>query len=159
MSRPTKRTRFRIDGILVALRAGATRTEAARRVEIDPATLRRWLSRSARFCAVVERAEAEAAVLMASRVTQAASKDWRAAAWWLERRRPSEWKGARTELDSAVSSEPARAGSNWEPDRGFAEQVVLILQQAERLPKGSAAALAGALVAPVAGPIQGQTSD
>lgn len=86
-----KRTPQRAIAIVNALRAGSTRRIAAASAGIDHATLYRWLDFDPAFRAQVERAEAEAEVRCVSLVAKAASTNWRAAAWWLERRRPADY--------------------------------------------------------------------
>jgi len=47
---------------------------------------------STEFRAVVEKAEAEAEQRFLGQVASAARTTWQAAAWWLERRRPAEYR-------------------------------------------------------------------
>ena len=87
MGRPSKATDGRIEALLAALRAGNTREASAGHAEIDRSTLHRWLEGNAGLRARVQKAEADAEVRFAAQVAQGAGEDWRAGAWWLERRR------------------------------------------------------------------------
>lgn len=51
----------------------------------------RWLAADAEFRAAVESAEAKAESYYVTIIHEAARDDWRAAAWWLERRRPDSY--------------------------------------------------------------------
>jgi hypothetical protein len=83
----TKKTRRRLDALLVALRAGNTRESAALYAGIHKATFYRWMAASATLRDAVEKAEADAEVAAVATVRQAFGSNWQAAAWWLERRR------------------------------------------------------------------------
>jgi len=82
-----------------ALRAGNTRAAAADYAGIGERTLYRWIRRGEdegngeywRLWQAVKKAEADAEVRNVAIIQQAAKKTWQAAAWWLERRRPSRW--------------------------------------------------------------------
>lgn len=88
----TKRTPARVSAIVAALHTGATRTAAAVRGEIGHATFYRWFEEDAAFRAAVEAAEAEAELRFTKIVAEAANGTWQAAAWWLERRRPADYR-------------------------------------------------------------------
>lgn len=93
MGRPTKRTPERRVAILNALRIGNTRRAAASFAEIDHATFYRWLDEDATFRDSVEKAEADAEARFLGQIAKAASDGtWTAAAWWLERRRPDDYR-------------------------------------------------------------------
>lgn len=84
--------------LLKALRVGNTRAAAARAVGIHIDTFHDWLTKDPKFSEAVVRAEAEAEQYYLSHIQQAAPGDWRAAAFWLERRRPADY-GKRDGLD------------------------------------------------------------
>src|SRR5215831_11568853 len=86
-----KLTPERRDRILDAIRAGATRRAAAGHANVDESTLWRWTQRNATFASDLARAEHDVEVRYAALIQHAASDDWRAAAWWLERRRPADY--------------------------------------------------------------------
>ena len=92
MARPTKQTRGARLAVLEALKAGNTRGCAASCARISDDTLVRMIKADESFKADVLRAEAEAVAGFVGAIWKAAdANDWRAAAYWLERRRPSEW--------------------------------------------------------------------
>ena len=100
MPRPTKRNDEVEKKICQLLAAGNTRTTSAIVAGISDDTLVRWVRRFAGFAEVVKRAEEEAVARNVALINQAASKSWQAAAWWLERRRPDDWKDRGAEMDS-----------------------------------------------------------
>lgn len=98
--RPIKRSAAVTKTLCAALKAGNTRTNAAKLAGIHYATLKRWCNLSAPFCAALEKAEAEAEQKYVRNITSAASKgNWQAAAWWLERRRADDWRKPADRLD------------------------------------------------------------
>ena len=113
----------RIEQLLTALRAGNTRRAAARYAGIHSTQFYRWLEGDAAFRTQVERAEAEAEVRMLTRVAQAANGgDWKAAAWWLERRLPADYgRRERIELQSELLSEIEKLAG----ERGLDREMVL----------------------------------
>ena len=95
-----KLCKLKVDIITEALQGGNTRRTAAAYAGISPRTLQRWLKRGREedegeyvdLLRHVEMAEADATVCMVAAVMKAAqSGEWRAAAWWLERRYPDDW--------------------------------------------------------------------
>lgn len=96
MGRPSKYTPERADALLAAVKAGNTFKAACGHVGITETALAHWRRRYVDFADRLARAEADAEVLHVSLVTQAARNgDWRASAWWLERRRSGEWRERR----------------------------------------------------------------
>lgn len=95
--RPTKKTPERIAAILKALRAGNTRAASARFAEIHRDTLHDWMQTDPSFSDAVEKAEADAEVRFVTRIATAAEETWQAAAWWLERRRPDDYRQQQTQ--------------------------------------------------------------
>lgn len=91
MARPSKLTAERLDRVLAGLRVGATLARACAAAGISDDTLRRWRSRRPDVRTAVERAEAEQALHCLQMIAAAAPKDWRAAAWLLERRFPEHY--------------------------------------------------------------------
>jgi hypothetical protein len=95
MARPTRLTAEVEKRICDALAAGNTRADAARYAGINPSTFYDWMKRGrsasrgrfSEFANKVREAEARCAVGYVATVKKAAAKDWRAAAWWLSRRR------------------------------------------------------------------------
>jgi len=82
-----------------ALRAGNTRAAAADYAGVGKTTFYRWIDKGKEqktgafrdFWDAVKKAEADAEVRNVAIIQQAAKKTWQAAAWLLERRRPSRW--------------------------------------------------------------------
>jgi hypothetical protein len=124
-----KRTPERQLAIVNALTAGNTRRAAAAFAEIDQNTFYRWLDDDAEFKAAVENAEAKAEVRFVTRVAQAVAEgDWHAAAWWLERRRPTDY-GRRDRVEMTVDIR--RAAEALAADDGL--DVDEVIAEAERL--------------------------
>ncbi len=94
----SKLTKERSERLVSLLRAGQNRESACAAVGIGTATLRRWLAaaesgdtRLARFARVIHEAESEAETRAVAQVQLHGKADWRALAWWLERRFPKKW--------------------------------------------------------------------
>jgi hypothetical protein len=86
------------EGILRCLRVGASRRDAFTFVGISPDTFNLWLDQ-VEFANAVAQAEAAAVINHITRIAHsAASGNWQAAAWWLERKRPHEY-GKKAQLD------------------------------------------------------------
>lgn len=102
MARRSKVTEARIEALLVALRAGNTREAAAGHAGIDRTTLYRWVTSDPGLRTRVEKAEADAEVRFEAQVAQGAGDDWRAAAWWLEHRRPASYGRAQAAAAAAA---------------------------------------------------------
>jgi Transposase len=102
VARPTTLDTDLTERIAAVVRAGGTVELAAVATGIGERTVYRWLQRGERtgaanapyqaFRAAVERARAEAEVILVARMTKAAAAgSWRAAAWLLERQYPERW--------------------------------------------------------------------
>jgi hypothetical protein len=104
MARRSKATEARIEALLAALRVGNTRDASAGHAGIVRTTLYRWLERDPALRTRVEKAEADAEVRFTAQVARAArDDDWRAAAWWLERRRPKSYGRAQAAAGIAAA--------------------------------------------------------
>jgi hypothetical protein len=93
-----KLTKERTERLVSLLRAGQNRESACAAVGIGTATLRRWLAgaeqgdkRLLRFARLVHEAESDAETRAVAQVQLHGKSDWRALAWWLERRYPKKW--------------------------------------------------------------------
>ncbi len=93
-----KLTKERTARLVELLRAGQNRESACAAVGIGSATLRRWIAsaehgdkRLARFARQIHEAESEAETRAVAQVQLHGKNDWRALAWWLERRFPKKW--------------------------------------------------------------------
>lgn len=80
-----------VDKLLAGLRLGMTRRSAAAHAGMHHSTFYRMLDGDATLTTEVEKAEATAKGTYEAVIAQAADKTWQAAAWWLERRHPSEY--------------------------------------------------------------------
>ncbi len=97
---PEKLTQPVFDKIVELISAGGvSRRVAAQAVGVSPRTLLRWLTRGREpdsgiyclFLSAIQRAEAEGEVASVQHIRIAGAKDWRAAAWFLERKYPKRW--------------------------------------------------------------------
>ena len=109
MARPSKATEPRIETLLVALRTGCTREAACDHAGIVRTTLYRWVESKPGLRARVEKAEADFEVRCAAQIAQAAPRDWRAAAWLLQHRRPASCGRAQALAAAAAASAAAPA--------------------------------------------------
>ena len=101
MGRPTKFNDVTAQRIVAALRQGATYRLAALAGGISTDSLARWKKKHTDFAQRCQQAEADAALRWLDQIDQAAERDWRAAAWKLERRFPSEYGKERKTDDLA----------------------------------------------------------
>lgn len=83
---PVKRAEF-----LGMIKSGCTVRYAARRIGVDPATIRNACRKDPLFANSLDRAQQERDVLAIRRIQNAGEKSWRAAAWLLERNEPKEF--------------------------------------------------------------------
>ncbi len=96
--------------IVKGLRSGCYRKDAAAFADVGTSTFYRWMERGEAdaesdrqsverdLWEAVARAEADAVVRMNALIAAAAPKDWKAAAWWLERKLPDDY-GRRDRLE------------------------------------------------------------
>ena len=135
--RPSKLTTETQSRLCEAIRAGTSLRDAALCAGVNPATLKRWLARGkaepeGEFCALraaVARARAEAVEWRLEVINEAArAGDWKAASWWLERRRPELF--ARPETRALKAAPPAMqvgVAIDLEPYAALLRQVPLEL--------------------------------
>lgn len=112
MPQPTKLTPEAHKAIVARVLAGNYRETACAAAGICSRTLRDWLRRGASgkpedaiyaaFSADLDKAEAASESRQIAALTQAAAKDWRAAAWLLEKKYPKRW-GSRVEVQHSGS--------------------------------------------------------
>lgn len=104
--RPSKLTPELQGRFLRLLRLGCYRSQVAKSCGISPSTVRNWLkwgredpaSAYGEFLRGVLEAEVEAKTACLGAIFKAVRRgQWRAAAWWLERKYPAQW-GRRTQL-------------------------------------------------------------
>lgn len=92
MARPSKLTPETLEKIIKAIRGGATYELAAAFAGISYETFNEWRKTKPQFSEALREAEGEAALVWLAKIEQAAaSGDWRAAAWKLERRYPRDY--------------------------------------------------------------------
>jgi hypothetical protein len=141
MTRPTKLTPEVQEVISRELRIGMTRRIACEVANVDYATFARWMQKAEtpgdddpsviacrEFRDVVRKAEAESVRSLAAEVRKAVKRDWRAAAWLLERRCPEDY-ARRTEI----------SGPNGGPI-----EVADVSEQVKQIAAKQAAGLSGA---------------
>jgi len=125
MARRTKRTPSLVDALCRVLRAGTTRRAACAHVDIASPQFYRWLETDVAFRSAIEKAEADAQLRFEKIVADAAADTWQAAAWWLERRRPDDYRRRdRIELDIRRQAERVAQAYGLSVDE--------VLQEAER---------------------------
>lgn len=88
MARPTKYSPEVVAKIIQAIDMGATQELAAGFGGISTDTFHVWRDRYPDFAAKLREAEGRAAVKWLAKIEAAATDDWKAAAWKLERRHP-----------------------------------------------------------------------
>lgn len=116
MARPTKLTPEAQRRICEALAGGNTRADAAHYAGIDARSFYYWMRKGAKakkgkyvqFFRAVRKAEADCAVRCAARIQHATGEDWRAAAWWLERRRHQQFGNK----DTTTVKGPGKGGAH-----------------------------------------------
>jgi len=96
-------TKQRAEKVLQLLRDGSFRSKAAAAVGVDLDTLLAWMIEHPDFARDVEAAEAKAELEHLRNLRDKAGDDWRASAWWLERKHPDRW-GKRETLNVNISS-------------------------------------------------------
>lgn len=79
------------EDILPYLAKGMTRRAASAMVGIDEHTIRDWERTDPQYAQRIHAAESLARAVMEERVFAASQDDWRAAAWYLERRDRENW--------------------------------------------------------------------
>jgi hypothetical protein len=89
--RPKKLDQKKRAEVCALVSAGVTVREAARYVGCDRDTIRNEAQRNQHFGRELERARSQARVHPLRTMHDAAAKNWRAAAWWLERLAPDEF--------------------------------------------------------------------
>jgi hypothetical protein len=90
--------------LLEHLRHGNTRRTAALASGISLTSFTRHLC-NPDFASKVAAAEEGAVAVMVNQVATSGSKSWQAAAWWLERRRPNDWRPGAQVRPSKLSDE------------------------------------------------------
>jgi hypothetical protein len=110
MGRPTKRTPEREQRLLEAIRAGNTLRASSAYAGVSEDTLAIWRQRYSDFSESLTRAIAESEVVLVAIVRKAASEDWKAASWLLERRFHESW-GKRERYDVEIRRQAEHLGA------------------------------------------------
>lgn len=105
--RPHKLTGALRERLRRLIRSGVSQDRAARMAGIHPDTLGRWKNDVPGFAGELEAARAESSGFLEKLIALAARRDWKAAAWILERRHPAEFgrPGVRVEATASISLE------------------------------------------------------
>lgn len=77
-----------IELLLKLIRNGCFFNDACAVVGIDYRTFCRWRQEDPEFCHAIKKARACGVIFHVQQIIKASEKDWRAAAWWLERASP-----------------------------------------------------------------------
>ncbi len=127
--RRTKFTEVRKEVVLKALRFGNTRQCAYGLAKVSHDTFYNHLKKDLQFSEAVAKAEADAEDTMARVVIAAAAKGtWQAAAWWLERRRPHDYRQRHDVMMEHAGGVKHEGKVKLEIGNARIEQVVDILQ-------------------------------
>lgn len=127
MGRPTKYSDEVAAKIAEAINAGATKRLAAAHAGVSYDTLNDWehgkkgIPKSAhvQFVQLLAAAESRAAIRKLARIEKAGNEgDWRADAWWLERRMPEEFGKSVVDVNQsgAIRIEVVYANRSPDPD-------------------------------------------
>ena len=122
MGRPTKLTSEVVDAVTKAIADGVPQRTAAALAGVSESTLQNWLKAGrerttvafVQFLERVKKARAEAVAVAIANINRASRRDWRAAAWWLERMHPDQYGSDRRrvrELVKLVESLERQLGS------------------------------------------------
>jgi len=95
-----------VEKVAVLLKVGVSVSAACELAGVDYEEFRKVLERRGDLRSMVERAKAEAELMAVKAILEAAKKDWRAAAWFLERRFPEYWS-KRERLDVRQDGVPS----------------------------------------------------
>lgn len=138
-ARATKLTAERRRRLLDALSRGHHRTTACALAGINDRTLRTWLRRAddgdpryAELARSVREAEAGTEEIHLGRILSAGVEDWRATAWWAERRFPDRW-GDRVRIELAGALEEIMAAAKEALDADSYARLLAALEA--RLPR------------------------
>jgi DNA transposition AAA+ family ATPase len=77
--------------IVKTLKTGISIKDAYGYAGISKATYYDWIAKDTDFTDQIEYSQAQVAARYCSIIMAASDKDWRAAAWWLERKRPDDF--------------------------------------------------------------------
>jgi len=116
MARPRKINDEKRTVILALVTAGCTRADCARYVNVDETTLWREAKRDQHFASQICKAEMDCKMHYIKNIMKASEKDWRAGAWFLERRYWQEY-GRRSLPEQTPTKEPVPGLSENKAER------------------------------------------
>lgn len=105
--RHTKKTPETVDALLQALAIGHTRRDACQLAGINEDTIILWIKKDSEFSEQVKKAELVAKDQCIKLVRKAATTQWQAAAWYLERKHHAEF-GLKHEIRGDETGEPIK---------------------------------------------------
>lgn len=119
MARKSKYTPELVKDIYDVIRTGGTDYDACIFAGIDQATFYRWLHEKSEFNEQVTRARVEGKIQRIARIKKHGEHDWRADAWYLERRWPDEYAQhliikVSPEHNEVLKKHGLTAGEAWE---------------------------------------------
>ena len=120
--RPSQRTPRRRTAILASIAEGATKEAAAAGAGMHRQRLYEWEKADRTFADEMTRAQDEAERRMVLHVIKASVEDWRAAAWWLSRRRHEHY-GDRSKVEVAFDTD--KAAEQVAAETGMSKEAVL----------------------------------
>ena len=91
VGRPRVMTSEKKIAVLAFLAAGGSRNGAAKYIGVSPTTIRAEAKRDSEFAHGLMRAEAACFMHHLANISRASASDWRASAWFLERKFPEEF--------------------------------------------------------------------
>jgi hypothetical protein len=134
--RPAKLSADVVDQVVEILRFGGYAETAIAAAGISKRTFQRWLERGdpegtkkadepyRRFREQIEQAMAEGEASIVQLIRAAAQRDWKAAAWLLERRQPDKWAGPRGRgITSSIHPDDFAAGEQSTGQQVLDDQV------------------------------------
>ena len=161
MGRPSKFTKARKDRIIQAIQAGCSYQLAADYAGVTRSTLWAWLKKGEdpkektyhTFLNDIKRAEAEGAMVNLGTIQQASAKDWKAAAWMLERRHGFHRDGIQNQQPEEVvhlptsmlellrqqakdlkrSMDKAEQSQSWQAFAALQRQLLQVVQQIRQI--------------------------
>lgn len=130
--RPTLLNPSRQAALLEAIEQGMPLKQAAAVAGMSYDTLNHWQKRGEnesapeeyrQFCQLLRRSQAVAMQVHVSSISDAAKRDWRAAAWMLERRFPEDFARQQQLEQNVANAKP------WMPDPDITHEVLIRMQK------------------------------
>ena len=131
MAMPTKRTQERTDAAVAVIRAGHSQRAAASHIGVSRATWHLWMQTET-FAEQIRAAEDEREGRLLTQIRAAVPKDWKAAAWLLERFHPEVY-GQRNNVQMTVDVK--EIAKRVAAESGL-EDVDALVAEAERIATG-----------------------